>query len=161
MTRFRPIHLLFALCLSLLLAGAAQAQGERSWDPEMRQRMDAEIREHENGARDLGPLIARNQQARNDLLADADALARQAGAMRQRAEYFRVNAERLAWEPRRKEHFERTANELTSSAARHEQLANQHREIARSIENLLRGMEETRNWHIETARRLRDGMSWR
>ena len=151
----RPFPVL-VIAVAALSSSLASAQG---WNPEFRSRMGEEIRENEARAQALNPIIARNKQARTDMVADVEQLSGQARGMRERARWFRESA--AGMDGRYREHFVRQAEELERSARTNDQLAAGQKDLAARLEATIHSLDELRLWHIEVARHLRESLEWR
>jgi hypothetical protein len=141
--------------VAVLGSAVASAQG---WNPDFRNRMGDEIRANEMRAQALNPIIARNTQARNDMMADFQQLMGEAHGMHDRANWFRMSASGI--QGRFRDHFMHQADELDRNAQRNEQLAAGQKDLAARLDATIRSLDELRLWHIESARVLRESLMW-
>ena len=140
----------------VLVSTVASAQG---WNPEFRGKLEEEIRANDARAAELGPIIARNEHARDDCIRDFQQLSAEARGMRDRAHWFREGANRTMG--RFREHLVHQADDLDKNAQRNEQLAATESNMRDQLNALIISLNELRTWHIETSRQLHASLEWR
>jgi hypothetical protein len=116
-----------------------------------------EIRLHEARAHELEPMIARDRQARHDVDVDRNVLIRHAQELHARANEFRVYANEVSG--RAQNDMNTFASELDASATHDEEIAVVQQEIAQRLDLAISREDNTRDWHMKMAQRLRDWLS--
>jgi hypothetical protein len=117
-----------------------------------------EIRLHEQRARELEPIIARDRQARRDVEADWIVLERHARDLHARANEFRAYANE-GLTPRAQQDMNTFANELDTFATHDEENARWQHEMAERLDRAIQTESSARDWHMQMAQRLRDWLS--
>lgn len=120
---------------------------------EHRAKIREEIRLHEQRARELDPIIARDRQARHDVEVDWVVLERHARELHARANEFRTYASEVVG--RAQEDMNRFGNELDTFAQHDEENATVQHEVAERLDRVIQNEVQTREWHIQMAQRLR------
>ena len=118
-------------------------------------RIREEIHMHEQRARELEPIIARDRQARRDVEIDWVLLERHARELHARAADFRAYAGE-SMPPRAQGDMNMFANELDQFALHDEENAHGQHEIAERLDRSIETGNSTRDWHLRLAQRLRD-----
>jgi hypothetical protein len=122
-------------------------------------RIREEIHLHEQRAHELEPIIARDRQARRDVEVDWVILERHARELHMRANDFRAYAGE-AMSPRAQADMNMFATELDQFAAHDEENARGQHEIAQRLDHAIDIGNNTRDWHLKLAQRLRDWLAY-
>ncbi len=129
--------------------------------PLMRGEHMAKIREeihlHEQRAREIEPIIARDHQARHDVEADWLVLERHARDLHARANDFRSYAAELVGHQQNE--MNNFATELDQFAAHDEENARWQHEIGERLEHAIESENAMRDWHLKIAQRLKDWLA--
>ena len=151
----RQVSVLFFAAI-VLVSTVASAQG---WNPEFRGKLEEEIRANDARAAELGPIIARNEHARDDCIRDFQQLTAEARGMHDRAHWFREGAGRTMG--RFREHMVHQAEDLDRNAIRNEQLAAAEKSMSDQLNSIVASLNELRAWHVATSRQLHESLEWR
>jgi len=122
-------------------------------------RIREEIHLHEMRAHELEPIIARDRQARRDVEVDWIVLERHARDLHARANDFRAYASE-ALSPRAQADMNMFATELDQFAAHDEDNARGQHDIAGRLDHAIEIGNNTRDWHLKLAQRLRDWLAY-
>jgi hypothetical protein len=159
----KPLIVIAALALGFLASPAARADGiapapgveaQPQFGHEHAQKLREEAQLHEQRARELEPIIARDKQARHDVEVDWIVLERHARDLHARANDFRSYAGEVSG--RAQNDMNQFANELDTFAAHDEENARWQHEMAQRLEGAIQNANMMRDWHLKMAQRLRD-----
>jgi hypothetical protein len=120
-------------------------------------RLREEVRLHEQRAREIEPILARDHQARHDVEADWVVLEKHARDLHARANDFRSYAGEVTG-PAQNE-MNGFATELDNFAAHDEENARLQHEIADKLERAIQNEIAMRDWHLKLAQRLREWLA--
>jgi hypothetical protein len=157
---------LASLGLVALAAPAARADDSRPavvarehvfMNAEHMDRLREEVKLHEQRAREMEPIIARDHQARHDVEQDWVVLERHARDLHARANDFRGYAAEAAGHSQNE--MNTFATELDQFATHDEENARLQHEIADRLDRAIQSETAMRDWHIKLAQRLREWLS--
>jgi hypothetical protein len=120
-------------------------------------RIREEAHLHEQRAREIEPIIARDRQARHDVETDWIVLERHARDLHARANDFRAYAGEVSGHAQID--MNNFANELDTFATHDEENAHWQHEVAERLEHAIQSENMTRDWHLKMAQRLRDWLA--
>jgi hypothetical protein len=120
-------------------------------------RLREEVRLHEQRAREIEPILARDHQARQDVEADWAVLERHARDLHARANDFRSYAGQLAGHAQNE--MNGFATELDQFASHDEENARMQHEIGDRLERAIQSEIAMRDWHLKLAQRLREWLA--
>jgi hypothetical protein len=120
-------------------------------------RLREEVRLHEQRAREMEPIIARDHQARHDVEQDWAVLERHARDLHARANDFRGYAAESTGHSQTE--MNTFATELDQFATHDEENARLQHEIADRLDRAIQSETAMRDWHLKLAQRLREWLS--
>jgi hypothetical protein len=131
-----------------------KGQRHRKYNRDEIGRFQEEIRLQAERAKELEAVIARDTQTRDELHKEAGALERHAKGLRARAGEFRKLAEDVG--DRAEKELVGIAKELETFAARDEENARNHHDLASRLDALVKQEQAAHDWHVDVAKRLHD-----
>ena len=120
-------------------------------------RLREEVKLHEQRAREIEPIIARDHEARHDVEQDWVVLERHARDLHARANDFRGYAAESGGHSQSE--MNTFATELDQFATHDEENARLQHEIADRLDRAIQSEIAMRDWHLKLAQRLREWLS--